>query len=63
MDKENVVEIRWYFIKSYRKRNESGNHHVKQNRPDPERQILHVFSQMRDVGLKQNQHDCRRGTI
>jgi hypothetical protein len=31
---------------------ETGDHHVKQNKPSSERQILHIFSHMQNLDLK-----------
>jgi hypothetical protein len=55
MSKENVVymnngvlfshKIEWNYV-IYMKRNRTGDYHIKQNKPDWEKQILHVFSDM-----------------
>jgi hypothetical protein len=33
---------------------ETGDHHVKQNKPSSERQILHIFSHMQNLDLKRS---------
>jgi hypothetical protein len=40
----------------------TGGHHVKQNKPDSERQILYVFCHMSYPGKKKD-HKSTRGTI
>jgi hypothetical protein len=42
----------------------TGDHHVKQNKSDSERQVLHVFSHRQNLGLKNDinvKGDCFGG--
>jgi hypothetical protein len=39
----------------------TGEHHIKRNKPDSERQMSHVFSHMENLDLKR--HESRKGTI
>jgi hypothetical protein len=43
------------------KRDGTGEHYVKQNKPDSERQLLHVFPQMWYL-WGERRHGSRRGT-
>jgi hypothetical protein len=42
-----------------RKMDGSEGHHIKWNKPDSERQVSHVFSQMWNLNLKKKQHESR----
>jgi hypothetical protein len=41
----------------------NGDHHVKQNKPDSERQVSYVFSHMPNLDQNLQRHESRRGTI
>jgi hypothetical protein len=42
----------------------TGDHPVKGNKPDPQRQILHVLSHMLNLDLKGTEgHEHKRGTM
>jgi hypothetical protein len=60
MDKENVVYIHNEIVFGHKDQNYvicrkmygTRDHHVKQNKQDSERQILHVFSHMQNLDFK-----------
>jgi hypothetical protein len=72
MHKENVVHIhngiwfirkvKWNYIVC-RKMDGTEDHQVKWNKPDSERQIPHAFSDMQNLDLKKQSHECKRRTV
>jgi hypothetical protein len=43
--------------------NRTGNHHVKQNKPDSERQVSQVFSDIWNLEKGKNRHESKGGLL
>jgi hypothetical protein len=51
----------WNYV-TFRKMEGTGDHYVKQNKPDSERWVFHIFSHTQNTDLKKR-HEYKKGTV